>query len=81
MYGYDLYHVSLLIGVVHPKGSSINHVVKFLGIFDPPPLPSWPLLLNKTYVCYKMVTWKTSLNSLHGLCMTKNRDPPPLDKS
>ena len=31
------------------KGSSINHVVKILGIFDPPP-PSWPLLLNKAYV-------------------------------
>ena len=30
-------------------GSSINHVVTFLGIFDPPP-PSWSLLLNKAYV-------------------------------
>ena len=30
-------------------GPSINHVVKFLGIFDPPP-PSWPLLQNKAYV-------------------------------
>ena len=29
------------------KGSSINHVVKFFGIFDP---PSWSLLLNKAYV-------------------------------
>ena len=29
------------------RGSSINHVVTFLGIFDP---PSWSLLLNKTYV-------------------------------
>ena len=33
------------------KGSSINHVVKFLGIFDIPPFPSsWLILLNKAYV-------------------------------
>ena len=31
------------------KGSFINHVVKFLRIFDPLP-PSWSLLLNKAYV-------------------------------
>ena len=31
-------------------GSSINHVVKILGIFDPPIPPSWSLLLNKAYV-------------------------------
>ena len=33
--------------VIHQpiKGSSINHVVKFLGTFDLPP-PSWSLLLN-----------------------------------
>ena len=30
-------------------GSSINHVVTFLGIFDSPP-PSWSLLLYKSYV-------------------------------
>ena len=32
---------------IYAKGSSINHVVKFLGIFN---LPSWSLLINKTYV-------------------------------
>ena len=32
------------------KKSSINHVVNNLGIFDPPPTPSWSLLLNKAYV-------------------------------
>ena len=31
------------------RGSSINHLVNFLGIFDPRS-PSWSLLLNKTYV-------------------------------
>ena len=30
-------------------GTSINYVVKILGIFDPPP-PSWSLLLIKAYV-------------------------------
>ena len=30
-------------------GLFINHVVKFLRIFDSPP-PSWPILLNKAYV-------------------------------
>ena len=31
------------------QGSSINHMVKILGIFDPLP-PSWSLLLNNAYV-------------------------------
>ena len=35
------------------KGTSINHVDIFLGIFDPPPLPSWSLLLNEIYTCGK----------------------------
>ena len=35
------------------KGSSINHVVKILSIFDPP--PSWPLLLILKGLRYKMV--------------------------
>ena len=26
-----------------PKGSSINHVVNFFGVFDTPPPPSWLL--------------------------------------
>ena len=32
--------------------SFINHVDRFLDIFDPPP-PLWTILLNKAYV----VTW------------------------
>ena len=31
------------------QGSSINHMVKILGIFDPPP-STWSLLLNNVYV-------------------------------
>ena len=50
-------------------GSLINHVVKFLGIFDPFP-PSWSLLLNKANA--KIVIWITPspLNCPRGLCMT-----------
>ena len=49
------------------KGSSINHVDRFLNIFDPPP-PSWTILLNKAYV----VIWTfgklpSSLPCPHGL--------------
>ena len=48
-------------------GSFINHVVKILGFFDPPPPPSWSLSLNK-------VIWIThsSLNCPRGLWMSPN---------
>ena len=36
----------------HTRGSFIDHVDRFLNIFDPPP-PLWTILLNKAYV----VTW------------------------
>ena len=39
--------VLLLFSFILFYGSSINHVVKILGIVDP---PSWSLLLNKAYV-------------------------------
>ena len=50
------------------QGSSINHVVKILGIFDP---PSWSLLLNKAYV----IKWSfgqppSPLNCPRGLWMS-----------
>ena len=45
------------------QGPSINHVDRFLGIFDPFPL-SWSLLLNKIYV----VKWSFG----------KTPAPPPL---
>ena len=38
-----------IIHIISFKGTFINHVVNFLGIFDPFP-PSWSLLLNKAYV-------------------------------
>ena len=41
-------------------GSSINHVVKILGIFDPPP-PLWSLLLNKAYV----IKWSSPPSTAH----------------
>ena len=44
----------------------MNHVVKFLGIFAPP--PSWSLLQNKAYE--KMVIWLTPLNCPRGLWMS-----------
>ena len=52
------------------KRSSINHVVKFLGIFDPPSL-SWSLLLNQAYV----INWlfEYPLNCPRGLCMTTKK--------
>ena len=63
-------------------GSSINHVVTFLGIFDPPP-PSWSLLLNKAYV----IKWSfgqppSPLNCPRGLwmspkCIFFHEDDPP----
>ena len=46
------------------KGSSINHVVKILGIFD----PSWLLLPNKSYLLIWLAPFP--LNCPRGLCMT-----------
>ena len=44
--------------IARAMGSFINHVVKFLDIFDLPP-PSWSLLLNKAKLCNKMIIWLT----------------------
>ena len=53
--------------ISHHMGSIINHVVKFLGIFDPPPpLPSWSLLLNTACV----MKGSFPLNCPRGLWMS-----------
>ena len=55
------------------KGSFINHVVKFLGIFDPLP-PSWSLLLNKAYV----IKWSFGQPPLPPQMSTWFMNDPPL---
>ena len=42
-------------------GSSINHVVKFLGILT-------PLVVTLALLCYKMVIWLTPLPSQLSTC-------------
>ena len=61
-------------------GSSINHVDRFLNIFDPLP-PSWIILLNKAYV----VIWTfgkppSPLTCPHGLWMPPKVWTPCFDQ-
>ena len=75
-----LNHNNKLFFRLHPhyqrnmlKGSSINHVVKFLCIFD---LPSWSLCLHKSYVTKWSFGQTLPLNCPRGLCM-----PPKATKT
>ena len=55
-----MYYILHFVGVNHfcflYLGTSINHVVKFLRIFDPPP---FVVTFTEQGLCDKMVIWLT----------------------